>query len=369
MFAEAANTHTRRWVASLIERGWEVDLVSVSNAPIAGARTIPFEIPGFGWRYASRWPGRYLQWLREVVEQSNAGLLHVHFLQPYPLAQVAAGRVPIVISTWGADIIQGAWESHDDESRRETKTHLLRSADAVTATTRFLADQTARYAGIEVDSIDVIPFGVNLNAYDIRNHLSPAGGGDTPAPTIGFLKHLLPKYGPDVAIRALPKILRLFPNARLLMIGQGGQEQELRQLGSRLSVSEHITWVGFIPHEKVPAAFGQMDVYLMPSVSPSETFGVTAVEAQAAGVPVVFSDQPGVREAVTHGEGGLAVPPGDPDALATAVCRLLASRELRQQMGRAGRTMVEQRFDFQQNVDAMISVYQRVLQPALAMER
>jgi glycosyltransferase involved in cell wall biosynthesis len=102
-----------------------------------------------------------------------------------------------------------------------------------------------------------------------------------------------------------------------------------------------------------------MDVFVMPSIA--DAFGVSAVEAQAAGVPVVFSDLPGVGEAVADGVGGVAVPPGDPAALAAAICRLLADAPLRRRLGEGGRRTVRERFDFDDSLSRMETVYRKAM--------
>ena len=156
-------------------------------------------------------------------------------------------------------------------------------------------------------------------------------------------------------------MLEQFADAHFVIVGEGSQEQALKQLAGQLELEPYIDWLGVIDNADVPAVLWDMDVFVMPSISASETFGVVAVEAQAAGVPVVFSDLPGVREAVTDGVGGLAVPPGDEEALAGAVCRLLADEQLRHRLGQDGRRMVTDRFDFDRNVDRMEVVYRNAL--------
>jgi glycosyltransferase involved in cell wall biosynthesis len=280
-------------------------------------------------------------------------VVHVHFLRDWPVASHSQRcGIPLVISTWGSDVIADEHCELDTADTREVKVGLLRSADAVTATTLFLADETARYGRIDRSKIRVIPFGVEVKRFD---QLSALAGC-----TIGFVKHLESKYGLEVLLKAMPAIRKRVPNVRLVVVGDGARRDRLHHLARQNGLEDCIDWRGAIPHEDVPRVLSGFDVLAMPSMSRSETFGVSAIEAQAAGVPVVASDWPGVREAVLHDCGGLLVPAGDVGSLTDALVRVLTDEGLRQRMGRDGRSFVLERFDFERNIDAMVQVYEEV---------
>ncbi|MCP4248230.1 MAG: glycosyltransferase family 4 protein [bacterium] len=362
MLAEAANVHTQRWATALARRGWETTVLSISSTTIPGVTVCRLEVPPFNLRHRRRWWGRYAQFLREEMRRSRADLVHIHFLTDYPLMPPAPDDPPLVVSTWGSDVVAYAGDPPDSPEKRDRKVALLRGAAALTATTRFLAERTACYGGINEDGITVIPFGVDCRRFDVDR---PSSATDTPV--VGFIKHLESRYGIQHLIEAIPAVLAHFAAARFRIIGDGPLGEALIQQADRLGVGEAIDWVGRIPNERVPTALAEMDVFVMPSLA--DAFGVAAVEAQAAGVPVVFSALPGVAEAVTDGVGGLAVPPGEPAALADAICRLLADEDLRQRLGGGGRQMVRRRFEFEDNVTRMEQVYQRVVAERLCNAR
>jgi len=231
---------------------------------------------------------------------------------------------------------------------------LLHQADCVTATTHYLADQTAQYGDLDRESIEVIPFCIDLDLF----RPTDVGSGHGP-PRLIFLKHLCPVYGPEYLLRALPAILAAEPDARLSMVGTGPMRDTLQGFAEKNGTAKAIEWYGEVVHGRVPTLLAGHDVYVMPSVA--EAFGVSAVEAQAVGLPVVCSDLPGLREAIQDGVGGLTVPPGDPEALANAAVRLLKDESLRSRMGRRGRQFVAERFNWHDNVSAMECMYGAVL--------
>ncbi len=367
LLSEARCTHTQRWAKALAGRDWEIVLLSESEHPLENIRAIKLQTPPLGLRFPQGWWGRRIKFLKSTIAQVQPDIIHMHYLQDLPLeglqgVESNAPRStnptgpPLVISTWGADIIQDDTVPIDTADQRTRKIELLHGASAVTSTTQFLAGKTACYAGIDENDITVIPFGV-----DLKKFAPPSGESSSKIRRVGFVKHLLPKYGPDLFIRSMPLVLEKFPETRFVIVGEGPQEHDLKKLAQELRVGSAIEWKGFVENDRIPALLTSLHAMVMPSISESETFGVSAVEAQAVGVPVVFSNLPGVREAIIDNIGGLAVPPGNSDTLAEAVCRLMSDPVLHKRLSIGARQTVQGRFDFDENVTQMDRVYQEVM--------
>ena len=145
-------------------------------------------------------------------------------------------------------------------------------------------------------------------------------------------------------IRALPRILSQVPHARLVIVGNGpdedGHPQTVQAEAERLGVSENIIWSGY--RSDVPRIMHALDLCVVASLE--EPFGLTATEAMAAGTPVVATAVGGLPENVAHGETGLLVRPGSPHALAESITELLLDGERRARFGRAGRERVRKLF-------------------------
>jgi glycosyltransferase involved in cell wall biosynthesis len=151
-------------------------------------------------------------------------------------------------------------------------------------------------------------------------------------PTIGAVGRLDRQKGFDVLIRAIVQL----PRARLVLVGHGDEEPDLRDLAERLGVAGRISFAGWLddPHRLLPS----FDIFALPSRF--EGFPLAVLEAQLAQVPVVASDVGSVAEAVIHRQTGLLVPPDDPAALAKALNELLDDPESRRRLGRTGRERV-----------------------------
>ena len=348
ILSEARTTHARRWAGALSRRGQTVAMLSLNRGePIEGVQTLRFTIPPISLRHPHRWVARYRSAMKQVLATLRPRLVHMHFLGDWRLDRDLLGDTPLVISAWGTDVQPFTPEQPEVRLRKES---LLRLANAVTATTPTLADLTAAYGSIRRDTIRVIPFGVDVERFEA----TPPPPSSAP-PTVGFLKHLRPIYGPDVLIQAMRLVLHRMPEARLVMIGDGPMRPSLEAMAKQLNIAPSVKWLGAISHEQVPAALAEIDVLAMPSRQ--EAFGVAALEAQAAGRPVVASNLVGIRHAVVPDQTALLTPSDDPQALADALLRLLESPELRRAMGQAGREFVSRNFQWSTCVQQMMDLY------------
>jgi glycosyltransferase involved in cell wall biosynthesis len=125
----------------------------------------------------------------------------------------------------------------------------------------------------------------------------------------------------DVALRAFALVRAELPEARLLIMGRGPDEGRLRRLTTELGLDEAVEFRGFQPWDELVRTLHRCHVFLNPS--PKEGWGLTVIEANQCGLPVVASDRPGLRDSVRHGETGELVPWGDERAMADAALSLL----------------------------------------------
>ena len=162
--------------------------------------------------------------------------------------------------------------------------------------------------------------------------------------------------GQDVALRALarPGLERLY----LLLAGEGETEHELRELAAELGVTDRVRFLGW--RSDLPRLLRACDLLWLPSRW--EGMPYIALEAMAAGLPVVATRVDGARDLIDHGESGHLVPLDSPPALAEATVRLLASSpEQRAAMGAAGRERVLARFTSEQMVRGLLAVYEELV--------
>ena len=139
----------------------------------------------------------------------------------------------------------------------------------------------------------------------------------------------------DVAIGAFGRIRAELPDARLLVMGRGPDEARLRRLTAKLGLDDAVEFRGFQPWDELVKQLHRAHVFLNPS--PKEGWGLTVIEANQCGLPVVASDRPGLRDSVKDGETGALVPYGDEAAMARQALVLLRDRTLWQARSAAAR--------------------------------
>jgi glycosyltransferase involved in cell wall biosynthesis len=255
----------------------------------------------------------------------------------------------LVVSSWGKDVV---WDSGRKPALRDFWVRfLLRQAKAITSTSEFLARVTAKFAP-KGSQIRIIPFGVDWEAFSSQHYRTTEPNGSV---TIGFVKALEPKYGPEYLLRAFAEVSSRHKDARLLMVGKGSLLPSLRELAAELGVAERVEFPGAV-------ALASMNVFAMASIFDSESFGVAALEASAMELPVIASRVGGVPEVVVDGETGVLVPPRDTGALVRALEELISDPDRGKRMGKAGRELVLSRYTWEKSVDAMEEVYSGVIE-------
>jgi glycosyltransferase involved in cell wall biosynthesis len=356
MVAHSNSTHTHRWSKYFQARGMQVLVLSPLSDTIDGI-TIKRFPPARRWYHRLRGLHVYIDFphWKSIFAQFKPDVVHVHYPDGGPRSRFYfAGIDRLVTSTWGSEVVESEGYRLSEKHKIGVRATLEHSK-VVTATTRFLAQQTALYCQPGTP-IHIIPFGVDCEIF--KPLVRPAD--DTGDIRIGFIKNLERKYGPEVLIDAFAKIVRRCPRARLIMAGKGDEGDALQARVRELGLSHRVDFPGRLPHEQVVALVQSLHLMAMPSTC-QESFGVAAIEASACEVPVVATRVGGVPEAVVHGETGLLVPPYDVDAFADACIELIEDEPRRRRIGQAGRRFVQETYPWQRNAQTMGSVYEQLI--------
>lgn len=174
---------------------------------------------------------------------------------------------------------------------------------------------------------------------------------------IGFVSKLWEGKGHEVALHAMARIVQEVPQAKLLLVGEGPLEKQLRGVSGRLGLRERVVFAGF--RTRIAEVTSLCELCILPSFF--EGMGRVLVEAGACGRPVVASRVGGIPDVVEDGITGFLVPPGDAASLAGAVLRLLRDRDLARRMGCAARDKINLQFDARTMVCDIVDVYEDCL--------
>lgn len=349
LLANASSIHTFRWVTAIAAQGHEVHLASSEPLldKVDGNFTFHRLPYATNFKYFATVPI-----VRRLVRVIKPDLFHAHYASGYGTTAAFVNFHPTLLSIWGGDVFDFPRRSF---LHRTLLKFNLERTDVLLSTSHVMARETSQYT---VKPITVIPFGIDLHRFKPQKVTSLFQPHEI---VIGTIKSLEEWYGIHYLLGAFKLLKERYPQKclKLLIVGEGTQEAELKALAHRLDIERETVFTGKVTYVEVPRYHNMLDIFV--AVSIRESFGVAAVEASACGKPVVVSNVDGLPEVVENGVTGLIVPPHDPIATANAIEQLIAAPESRVWMGTAGIERVRRLYNWETNVAMMLQIYQGLL--------
>jgi len=262
------------------------------------------------------------------------------------MAAALGKPVPLVTTEQSTDNRRRVWWFHPLDRWMYTRYRAIACNSEATQASLLAWQPTLR------DRVSVVPNGVPLERFEnatatARRDFLPHGDG----PIVMFVARLQREKDHTTLVRAMAKV----PNAQLVLVGDGELRPEIVALAAHLGLAGRVTLLGRRPD--VAGLLKSADVYV--HSSHFEGFGIAAVEAMAAGVPVIATDVPGLAEVVRG--AGLLFPAGDADTLAARINEVLGSPPLREQLVRSGHERARS-FSIERSADEYVAIYRRVLE-------
>ena len=282
--------------------------------------------------------------LQRVVKQVGASLVHAHWWFP---AGLAAKR-PFVLTMHGSDVRLAAQKRWAHPLFRG----VLRRATAITTVSHWLATQVQEIMPV-VEPI-VAPMPVNTALFAST---PSARSSDE----ILFVGRLNEQKGLHFLLHAVAAMRQ---RARLTVIGEGPNADKLRQQAAALGIGDRVSWNGNVSRDALAQLYQRATVLAMPSVN--EGLGLVAVEAQLCGTPVVAFASGGATDVIVDGASGLLVPAKDVAALAAALDRVIADRDLQDSLGATGRVQARMNFGPEAVAARYATLYRTALRNAAA---
>ena len=298
--------------------------------------------------------------IKKTIATFKPDLVHAHSLLPqaWICAKALLKRhdIPLVTSSHGNDVfgLHGRYAKHKRFAAGQSRRIIANSA----ATSKVLA------SFCEDSKIVQIPASPNeiekTDAVSIESLRERLGGENSKL--ICFAGRLIPEKGIDMLVEILPRVLEKHPDVKLLICGEGPLKSRLEKRVGDLGLARSVSFLGWIPSEKIPSYFAASDLVAIPSQPQKsgweEAQGLVAVEAMAMGKPVIASRLGGLGESIVHEQSGFLVEPENREAWINSICALLASNESEKiAMGNAARNRYDAMFSRKTVCDKTIQLY------------
>lgn len=362
-FTREYTTHDHRFLSEIVGAGYQVFYMQLEQrGHILEERQLPVGIERLEWAggkqpYQPAEQHRLVADLERVIQGIQPDLIQAGPLHLSAYLTACTGFQPLLSMSWGYDLLYEAQRSV--ESQQAIRYTLQHSAAMVgdCDTIRKLAVSH----GMADERIVTFPWGVDLGHFTPRQQAPKWSNSRGVASPFNLLstRSWEPIYGVDVLAKGFAQASRVRPELCLVMLGNGSQGPELRQIFRRAGVLEQISFPGQVGYKDLPAYYQGAELYV--SASHSDGTSISLLEALACGTPALVSDIPGNREWITPGVEGWWFPDGDDDALCQMILQAVEMRQCLPDMGRSARHLAERCADWGQNYPQLFQAYRIAL--------
>lgn len=300
--SDAKSYHTPRWVNYFADHGHQCFLITLEKGFDTKAEDFFVQtksLPNF-LKYPLSLPG-----IKKIVETIKPDVVNAHFTPNYGLIGALLKIHPLVISTWGSDVLISPQKSWMHKKRVE---YILRKADLITADALVSAQAICRL-GVEREKVLVSPMGVE------KRLLSRQKKEEKPNLLILSNRKLEPLYDVTTLLRSIPLVIRQAQKeVRFVILGEGSQKNNSVGLARKLKVESYVEFKGVVSRETLLKYYQDSDIYI--STALSDSTSVSLLEAMNFGLIPIVTDIPGNREWIQDQKNGFLFPPSNYKALA-----------------------------------------------------
>jgi len=282
-------------------------------------------------------------------------------------------RIPLVVTFHALEIgrIGGHLPTTElSKAIHAAEWHLAQEADLIITCSRFMSRETVTHLQVPADKVVVIPNAVDAAAFaDLRERRAGLGAfrqqwAAAEEPLVFYVGRLVGEKGVDLLVEAMAEVCRELPQARAVIAGKGPEDytRQLQESIVRLGLERRVHLVGYLSDEDRDRFYSVADVAVFPSRY--EPFGIVALEAMAAGIPVVVAEGSGLAEVVEHGRTGLHVARNSAAALAQGILQVLRHPEAAQARAQVAQTVVRNHYNWDQVAEQTLTAYDEALRRA-----
>ncbi|MBW3015179.1 glycosyltransferase family 4 protein [Candidatus Woesearchaeota archaeon] len=304
--------------------------------------------------------------LKRVMKKEKPDIVHIHHPHPYFLykgAMVAKKmKVPYVIHMHGREIIfPGVMGIAAKVYNKFFLDKVLKNASRIMTHTMKVLPQSY-YLTKYKDKIAYIPHGININEFDSEIDTNVRERYDIEDKKVILFVGVLREYkGIDIMLKGMPKIIEKVPDVMFVIAGKGPEEEKLKGIVNDLGIERHVKFVGFVSDEEKVELYKAADLFVMPSPTIMESFGIVAFEAMAMKTPVIVSKGAGISEVFEKEGIGFLVEPFDVNSLASTSVKVLKDSDMAFENVKKSYEVVSSKYKWSDIAERYIEVFNEVL--------
>ncbi len=256
---------------------------------------------------------------------------------------------------------RGGIRSDYERTINEIEKQLVQQSWKVLCCSNYMADQVSKTFGADRSRVNVIRNGVDTSRFDVKiNYELVKQRYALPnEKLILFVGRLVHEKGVHVLIGAVPKVLATYTNVKFVIVGEGGMKESLLSETWNFGVSHKVFFTGFVDRKTLITLYKVSDLAVFPSLY--EPFGITALEAMAAQVPVVVSDVGGLSEIVEHDKTGVKIYPNNSDSLAWGVVKVLTNPNYADSLRQNAYRKIVEEYNWDKIAGEVVEIYRQTL--------
>ena len=357
--ADSTSTHTQRWLKYFLKSGYDIHIITLGRKKkkIPGVNHIAnFE----SFYYNSLSFFSILLKTRAIIDRLKPDILHAHFVHQYGWLAALCNFHPFILTAWGTDILHLPYTSRFKIGKWLTQ-YALRKADTLTGISDHLKHEMVKLGANENNTntvfcgVDTTKFHPGVNYKKLKQELAIKNS----QPVVLSNRNHVALYNNDIVIKAMTKVLKVYPDAVLIMQNSGGKlENELKDLAQTEGITKSVRFLPQFDYDRMPEIYALSDVYV--SIPTWDAGPVSLKEAMASGSVPIISNIPAPMEWIKNDHNGKVVSVKSVNQLVDAIIELLSDEKKRSQYAYINRQLVQKKAEHETMMKQIDKIYQSV---------